>query len=227
MGSERRCWEVGREVVEPSHTWTSVGGDISPHSSGRPSTCRATLPSCLPFLWQMPPFPSTIPTSRTFPGKLHRAAVTPQSLAPIRPGSNQDPYKPRPLPCSKLNSHHWTTDRCMLPRWTTDRCLPPKCGEQKRGHNNVLPSYDHLNSILIIWTRGGCGLDLAHPVLWRRKSPGCNPTSSPGAGMKGFAGSQDLCEELTRSNPQQGTNKNKTQNVKKGPSHRQGQQTHT
>ena len=53
-------------------------------------------------------------------------------------------------------------------------------------------------------TRGGCVLDLAHPVLWRRTSfgsPGCDPTPSPGAGMKGFAGSQDLFEKLTRSKP--------------------------
>ena len=33
--------------------------------------------------------------------------------------------------------------------------------------------------------------------------------------MKGFAGSQDLCEELTRSNPQQGTNKTKNRTSKR------------
>ena len=55
-------------------------------------------------------------------------------------------------------------------------------------------------------TRGGRVLNLAHPVLWRRKSPGCNPTPSLGARMEGFAGSQDLCEKLTRFNPRRGTN---------------------
>ena len=79
-------------------------------------------------------------------------------------------------------------------RWTITCSLAPKRDEQKRGHNNVSHNLSHTNSNLCSWTRGGCGLDLAHPVLWRRKSLGCNPTSSPGAGMKGFAGSQDLCE---------------------------------
>jgi len=85
----------------------------------------------------MPPFPSTIPTSRTFSGKLHRAAVIPRRLAPIRPGYNQVPYKPRPLPYSKEINRQWTADRY--------RSIPPKCGEQKRGHNNVLSTFSDLD----------------------------------------------------------------------------------